>query len=227
MRLLAFTIHLLGVRRQVVASLVRMPEESVKTVVRFVMRDGFQALRDRRHSETPPIATAAPRSTSVTARQEGEWYIIEFGADGNSMRIPVAFRVQARTVLLSLLNAGLLSVQETATVLGIHTAHCRELAKKLKKYDVDESLIDKRQGLKTDYLFTPEVKSELIQQFALNALSGWPTSGRAISEDLQQRCGIEVSERSVRLYLNKLGLSKIVDSLPGLLEAQKKTSSNS
>ena len=106
-------------------------------------------------------------------------------------------------------------------------AHCRELAKKLEGNDVDESLIDKRQGLKKDYLFTPEVKSELILQFTLNALSGWPTSGRAISEDLEQRCGIEVSERSVRLYLNKLGLSKIADSLHELLAAQKKTSSNS
>lgn len=227
MRLLAFTIHLLGVRRQIVASLVGMPEESVKTVVRFVMRDGFPALRDRRHSERPPVAEATPRSAAVTARQEGGWYIIEFGEDGRSMKIPVAFRIQARTVLLSLLNAGLLSVQETATVLGIHTGHCRELAKKLKAYDVNESLNDKRQGLKKDYLFTPEVKSELIQQFALNALSGSPTSGRAISEDLQQRCDIEVSERSVRLYLNKLGLSQIADSLPELVEAQKKTSSNS
>ena len=129
--------------------------------------------------------------------------------------------------MLSLLNAGLLSVQDTATVLGIHAAHCRELAKKLEGQDVDESLIDKRQGLKKDFLFAPEVKSELIQQFALNALSGGPTSGRVISEDLQQRCGIEVSERSVRLYLNKLGLAKIKGSLPKLLENKKKLSSSS
>jgi len=227
MRLLAFTLHLLGVRRQVVASLVGMPEESVKTVCRLVMRDGFPALHDRRRSERLPAAEAVPSPPTVTARREGEWYIVDFGPEGKSLRIPVAFRVQARTVLLSLLNAGLLSVQETATVLGIHAAHCRELAKKLEGHDVGECLIDKRQGLKKDYLFTPEVKSELILQFALNALSGRPTSGRAISEDLEQRCGIEVSERSVRLYLNKLGLSKIADSLPELLAAQKKTSSNS
>ena len=74
---------------------------------------------------------------------------------------------------------------------------------------------------------TPEVKSELIQQFVVNALSGGPTSGRAIAEDLQQRCEIEVSQRSVRLYLNKLGLSKLKESLPALLADQKKRSSNS
>jgi hypothetical protein len=227
MRLLAFTLHLLGVRRQVVASLLGMPEESVKTVSRLVMRDGFPALRDRRRSEKGPVAEAVSSPVAVTARREGEWYIVEFGVDGNSLRIPVAFSVQARTVLLSLVNAGLLSVQETARVLGIHPGHCRELSKKLKGQDVDKSLIDKREGLKKDYLFTPEVKSELILQFAVNALSGWPTSGRAISEELHQRCGIEVSERSVRLYLKKLGLSRIADALPELLDAQKKTSSNS
>ena len=226
MRLLAFTIHLLGVRRQVVATLVGMPEESVKTVVRLVMRDGFPALRDRRRSEGLPVARMSPSPPLIEARREGEWYIVEFEPNGKSLRIPVTFRVQARTVLLSLVNAGLLSVQETATVLGIHPAHCRELAKKLASHDVEESLIDKRQGLKQDYLFTPEVRSELVQQFALNALSGRPTSGRAIAEDLQQRCKMEVSERSVRLHLNKLGLSRIADSLPELLNTQKKTSSN-
>jgi transposase len=227
MRLLAFTLHLLGVRRQVVASLVGMPEESVKTVSRLVMRDGFTALRDRRRSEKGPVTEAATSPVAVTARREGEWYIVTFGEDGSSLRIPIAFRIQARTVLLSLLNGGLLSVEETATVLGLHPGHCRELAKKLKGQDVDKSLIDKREGQKKDYLFTSEVKSELILQFAVNALSGWPTSGRAISEELHQRCGIEVSERSVRLYLKKLGLSRIADALPELLDAQKKTSSNS
>lgn len=227
MRLLAFTIHLLGVRRQVVATLVGMPEESVKTVVRLAMRDGFPALRDRRRSEVLPVARASPSPPPIAARREGEWYIVEFGPNEKSLRIPITFRVQARTVLLSLVNAGLLSVQETATVLGIHTAHCRELARKLASHDVVESLVDKRQGLKQDYLFTPEIKSELVQQFALNALSGRPTSGRAISEDLQRRCEMALSERSVRQHLNKLGLSRIADSLPELLDTQKKTSSNS
>jgi transposase len=227
MRLLAFAFHLLGVRRQVIASLVGMPEESVKTVVRHVMRDGFPALRDRRRSEGLPVLRATPSPPLITASLEEEWCIVSFGEDGKSLRIPSSFQVQARTVLLSLVNAGLLSVQEAATALGIHAAHCRELARKLAGHDVPESLIDKRQGLKRDYLVTPEVKSELIQQFVVNALSGWPTSGRAIAEELQERCEIEVSERSVRLYLNKLGLSRIKETLPMLLESQKKRSSNS
>ena len=47
MRILAFALHLLGAERKVVAALVGMPQESVKTALRLVLRDGFAALRDR------------------------------------------------------------------------------------------------------------------------------------------------------------------------------------
>lgn len=227
MRLLAFALHLLGARRQVVAQLVGMPEESVKTVARIVTRDGFAALRDRRQSEAKPIAASEPVALSITAHREDDDYVVAFGNPESALRIPMAFRIQARTVLLSLLNAGLLSTREVAKTLDIHVTHCRELARKLAVSDVDEVLVDKRRGLTQDYLFTPDVKSELIQQFALNAVSGRPTSGRAIAEDLKARCSIELAPRSVRLHLGKLGLSGIADSLAKLIEAEKKTSSQS
>ena len=41
MRLLAFALHLLGVPRLSIARLLSMPAESVKTVARVAMRDGF------------------------------------------------------------------------------------------------------------------------------------------------------------------------------------------
>jgi hypothetical protein len=173
------------------------------------------------------MTASAPVAPSVSTRREGDDYVVELGSPETALRIPVAFRIQARTILLSLINAGLLSTREVAEVLDIHVTHCRELARKLASSDVDEALFDKRQGLKRDYLFTPDIKSELIQQFALNAVSGRPTSGRAISEDLQKRCEIVLSQRSVRLHLGKLGLSRIADSLPALIERGKKTSSSS
>ena len=48
-----------------VAALVEMPEESVKTLLRVVLRDGFSALHDRRLSAAPPnVANALPSSAS-------------------------------------------------------------------------------------------------------------------------------------------------------------------
>ncbi|MCP3878977.1 MAG: hypothetical protein GY701_11395, partial [Sulfitobacter sp.] len=56
MRILALALHLLGARRKEVAALVEMPEESVKTLLRLVLRDGFTAVRDRRFSAVSPMA---------------------------------------------------------------------------------------------------------------------------------------------------------------------------
>ena len=224
MRLLSFTLHLLGVRRQLVAALVDMPEESVKTVVRLVMRDGFPALRDRRRSEGPPVAKATPSALRIAARREGEWYVVEFGLNGESLRIPVTCRVQARTVLLSLVNAGLLSVQETATALGIHAAHCRELARKLASGDVVESLIDKRQGQQQDYRVGPEQKAEIIQELAARIITGQSTSSDVLAEVINERTQAGVSARTVRWHIKKLGLTRIRETLPQLVETLKKNS---
>jgi hypothetical protein len=60
MRLIAFVLHLLGAERNAMAALAGIPPESVKTVVRLVMNDGFEALRDRRKSSVPSVAKAEP-----------------------------------------------------------------------------------------------------------------------------------------------------------------------
>jgi hypothetical protein len=203
-----------------------MAPESVKTVVRFAMNDGFQALRDRRRAEeTPAIAKVSPEPPlRITTRREQDWCLVEVGPDAPVLKIPGAFRVQARTVLLSLLNAGLLSVQDCAESLGIHAAHCRELAKKLTQADVPESLVDQRKGQKRDYVVKTEVKAELIQQLVARTIAGKPTSSEVIAEQVKKRTKTEVSARTVRLYMQKLGLTQVKQGLPELLETLKKTS---
>lgn len=224
MRLLGFTLHLLGISRKAVAELVGAPEESVKTVIRLAMRDGFPALRDRRCSDSPQAAKALPSPPCIAVRREGEWHVVGLGPGGGSIRIPVAFRVQARAVLLSLVNAGLLSAPETAAALGIHAAHCRELARKLANHDVVESLVDKRQGQKRDYLVGPEQKAEIIQQLAARTITGQSTSSNVVADVVNERTGANVSARTVRWHIQKLGLTRIKKTLPQLVDALKKTS---
>ena len=50
-RILTFALHMMGAKRKTIAGLVNMPEESVKTTIRVIMRDGFQAFFDRRKTE--------------------------------------------------------------------------------------------------------------------------------------------------------------------------------
>lgn len=225
MRVLAFALHLLGAPRSVVAAMVEMPEESVKTLVRLVLRDGFPALRDRRCSEVASVVRATPSPSPITARREADGRIVDF-APNATLKIPLAHTVQARTVLLSVVNAGLLSVQEAASVLGMSAAHCRELARKLVNHDVVEALVDKRQGHKRDYRVGPEQKAEIIQQVAARIVTGHCTSSEVVAERVNERTRARLSARTVRWHINHLGLAHIKNTLPQLVESLKKTPDN-
>jgi hypothetical protein len=223
-RIMAFGLHLQGARRKDIASLLKRPEESVKTSIRVLQRDGLPAFGDRRYSDVGRVESMAARSLSVSTRREGKWQVTDFGVPGKELRIPAEHKIQLRTVLLSFLDSGLLSVQDTATALGLSEGHCRELGARLACADVEESLLDKRQGQQQDYLVTPEVKAELVQQFAVDVIARGKTSGEAISAALQERCQITIPARTVRHHLVRMGLPGIRHSLPELLSTVKKTS---
>jgi hypothetical protein len=224
-RVISLALYLLGANLKELAAFVETPLDTIKTLAKRTLRDGLSALEDRRRktSDFRPI-NETQRPLSWTLLFEKDAFVVVLDSE---KRIELLRRnpAQSRTVLLTLLDANLLDIEDVSRAIGLSPERTRKLRTALVKEDV-KALLDRRKGQQRDFLFTSEVKSELVQQFVINALGGWPTSGRAISEDLRQRCDIQVSERSVRQHLNKLGLSKIADSLPELLESQKKTSSN-
>jgi repressor of nif and glnA expression len=85
------------------------------------------------------------------------------------------------------------------------------------------ALVDKRQGQNKDYLVDKTVKAELIQHFAAQSIVGRSTSSRALAELLNEQSQLDLSERTVRWHMNKLGLDLIKKTLPELVEALKKT----
>ena len=226
-RIIAFALFLLGAKREDIARFVGMPLGTLLSLLTRMNSDGTEALRDRREVAQPnkPLEQHSKKNDCYSVSVEHENIEVSC-TEGIKVAIPCANVLQCRAVLFSFLNSGLLNTKEVAKTLGLSERRVRDLASALEQEDV-LALMDKRRGQQKDYIFTSEVKSELVQQFTLNAVSGRPTSGHAIAEDLKQRCELEVSERSVRLHLNKLGLPNIAKSLPELLEAQKKTSSKS
>ena len=223
MRILAFALHLLGARRKEVAALVEMPEESVKTLLRLVLRDGFTAVRDRRLSAVSPMASAPPSPPRISARRDHEGWVVEFGVHGQTLSIPATHSVHARTVVLSLFNAGVLSAQQCASALGISAAHCRELARKLASHDVAQSLLDKREGQRRDYRVGPRQKAEIIQQLAARAVTGHPTASDMLAEQVNERTQSRLSPRTVRGHIRNLGPADMRNALPELVETLKKT----
>ncbi|MCH8177503.1 MAG: helix-turn-helix domain-containing protein [Proteobacteria bacterium] len=228
-RILALALHLLGVKRQAIAALVGMPEESVKTILRTVQNHGFPALRDRRFSDSRSSARvqASAREPKVSLHIDGEFCVVDVGIAGKEIRILRDHQVHLRTLLLSLCQGGLVTASEASAVLGITPAHCRELARKLARDDVVETLVDQRQGQKQDYLVGAEIKAQIIQHFAALAVTGGSTSGHSLAQVLSESNAIDLSPRTIRWHMHKLGLNTIKKTLPELVERLKKTAEHS
>jgi len=222
-RILCFSLYLLGMTRASIAKLIEMPSESTKTIIKNIHKNGIPAFEDRRfhNSEFLPQVPQKDRS-KVIIIVENEKVNICFGKDGQKLRVPQTNKIQFRTLLLTMLNSGLLSTKQASEYLKLSTVQIRSLAKELQEKDIC-CLLDKRQGQKKDYVFNPEIKAEMIQQYIANLVNKKKTSSQALSEDLKERCDIDLPSRTIRFHIEKLGLSKIKKSLPKLIDGLKKT----
>jgi len=227
-RILSFSLFLLGGKRKAIASLMEMPEETVKTGISKVMKEGFSAFRDRRQAENKcdPQASNPREESKITVLVEEKFCTIVFGGMGQILKILRNHKVHLRTVLLSLLNSGLLSMQSVAFALGLTQAHCRELSESLIANGVKNVLIDKRKGQTRDFRFGPSAKAELIQNFAARTVTGHRVSSQTLAEIINESLQptYTISPRTVRWHINKLGLMGIKKTLPELVNSLKKKS---
>ena len=220
-RILCFALYLLGAKRNEIAAVLDMPFESLKTTLRSVHRKGLPAFEDRRqkHSNFLPLTENAP--SQATIHKDADYFIIKFSQSENQLKIPQKNPLQVKTILLSLINSGLLQNTEVSDVLNLTPFYVGKLAKQLEENDVIE-LQDKRQGQTKDYQVTMEVKAQLIQEFAAHVITGRSTSSIVLAKELNKCQGCKVSDRSIRVHVLKLGLSTIVKSLPELISTVKK-----
>ncbi len=219
-RILCFALYLLGCERSSIAELMSSTPGTVRSVVRAVLRGGIPAFEDRRRRSSE-FKTPEPKRMKINLARQEQGFCIEFEGTG-SMQISKENPLQARAVLLTLLDNQIVTTAEVASVLGLSAVHTLNLVRTMARQDIP-GLIDKREGQKREYRFTEEVKAELIQQFVLDIVSEGRASGRSLSEHLIERCDVRLSERSIRDQLSKLGLSRIKESLPNLLSGLKKT----
>lgn len=228
-KMLFFSLYLLGARTGAIASLVGMPEESGKTVIKRISKGGLPALGDRRQavkSYEDQLPHPVIQSQQVSVITEGDSCLITFFDSERQIKILRKHRVHLRSVILTLLQAGLISAQMASSALGITAAHCRDLSDKLLNEDVAEVLLDKRKGQTNDLLVDPQVKAELVRQFAARSIAGYSVSGKALAEAVNDNLQTAISDRAVRWHMKKLGLMEIKKSLPKLVKSFKKTSNH-
>lgn len=225
-RILCFALYLLGLNRSAIGLTLGIPPDTAKSIIKAVNRDGLRALQDRRlKSSTLPPKQESAKVPPIKLREDDEHLVVDFGIQNRALKLCRRDPLQMKTVLLSMFNSGLLSARQAAEAIGLTPSHTAALGRRIHEQG-SLSLVDQRQGQKEDFVVTPSVKAELIQQFALDVITSGRTSSATISEELKERCGIIISDRTVRHHLLRLGLRSIKSSLPQLVAAVKKKSSN-
>jgi len=222
-RFLCFALYLLGVNRSAIGQALGVSPETAKSIIKAINTDGLCSLEDRRRSVSTFLPQSRPEPAPIFLRKTSEHVVIDFGVEERQLSMPTQNILQIRTVLLSMLNSGLLSNQQVAEAISLTPGHTATLARRLEQEDIS-SLIDKRQGLKSEYRVTTKIKAELIQQFVVDTVTQGKASSEAISAELKERCQISVPARTVRHHLARIGLPAIQHTLPTLLAAGKKNS---
>ena len=205
-RIIVFCLYILGVRRTEISKAVGLPENTARTMLKAISKDGFIAFFDRRKKQVNMSETLHGKPTKkkdIIINELHDKYQISINeAD---IFISKKNKHQLKAMLLTFAENGLISKTHAGKVLNISSSHVAYLINSMSENDLT-CLIDKRRGQQKDYIFTSELKSELIVQFAVNAATGKPTSSPVLTKDLEHRTSHKLSERSIRFHINNLGL---------------------
>lgn len=219
-KILAYALFLLGVDRTTISSFLNTPPGSIRSLILAMKSRGLAGFEDQR-AKASSFKAPVPEQITPTIQAENIWLKVDLGVGNLVLRIPEVNPVQKKVVLLSLLNSCLLTRSEVADALHLSADRTGKLAAKLQQQDV-KGILDQRQGQRQEYLFIPQIKAELIQQFVIEAVGQRSTSAEQLAKKLQERCQLSLSPRSILLHLSKLGLSNIRTSLPEHLAELKK-----
>lgn len=143
-RIICFALYLLGVDRRSISNLLKTPAGSVRSIIRAVFHSGLPAFEDRRTKRSTFLPQMEQERSKVTLSVQEESVVVDLGESGQ-IKIPRQNPLQAKVVLLTMFNNGLLASREVAEPLGISTAHVLNLARGLNIDDI-VALVDKRQG---------------------------------------------------------------------------------
>lgn len=227
-RIIGLALFFLGGNREQISKFLNIPKGTLFSLLTRFHRSGVDAFVHQRKSRFRDTQETSPNRMVIPDTALGLELV--FGAqkehiaipvDNNKLIIKASNRFQYKTLILSFMNSGFLTVKRASALLGLTERHVRTLDKLLQKDDL-MALIDKRQGQQKDYIFSEDIKAELIQQYSANIIAGRSTSSREITKQLNEACQCRVSDRSVRYYISKLGLNKIKKTLPHLITEFKK-----
>ena len=116
-RMLAFALFLMGARREDIARHLSMPLGTLFSLLTRLVQHGLPAIEDRRHRHSDFRPPSVPRAPLLEVTSEKSGVVLDFGADGPSVSIPVSNQLQTKVFLLTLLQNGVLERARVADLL--------------------------------------------------------------------------------------------------------------
>jgi hypothetical protein len=222
-KVLSWALYLLGASKPEICSTLDVKPGSLRSLLHLLQHKGLSTLEagsGKSSSFKAVVTQIPPEPLQVSLGEIDDSHQINFG-DQFHIEIPKNNPLLFKSILLCLVNNRQLEGRKVAQTLQISDAHVSHLKKKLAAEDIP-GLIDQRRGQLQDYVFTSEVKGELIQQFVIDIVQDGKVSGEALAKHLKERCRYELSPRTILLHLEAMGLSQIKNTLPKHLEDAKK-----
>ncbi len=219
-RIIGIALFLLGGNREKISDFLNIPKGTFLSFLNRFQREGIKALGDQREKPVKPkVFQSIPKNLELVYGERK--IVVQVSPHKNRLEIEPSNDLQFKTLMLSFMSSGFLSAKEVSEQLGISERHVRDLNKNLNAYDI-EALLDKRRGQQKEYAFTEDIKAEIIQQFVVNLVNKRLTVSKQITKQVNEVSYTSLSDRAMRQHLFKLGLPRIKESLPKLLEEVKK-----
>ena len=232
-RIISLALFFLGGNREQISKCIDSPVGTFYSFLNRFHRIGLKALFDQRGKpaqhliditgETETAQSIDTVSSDLEIIFGEKKQLLNIPYDKNRIVINSSNPLQFKTIILSFLNSGFLTVKEASEQLEISERHVRDITKALQLNDI-KSLIDGRRGQQKDYIVTEDIKAEIIQQYTVNLVNEKSTAGNTIAVQVNDKCNTSLSDRAIRQHISKLGLNKIKKSLPELLKGVKKSS---
>ena len=118
-RILCYALYLLGANRKAIGQALDMSPETSKSIIKVINRDGLVALEDRRRQFSSFLPQASPEPQPFTLREEEDHIVIDFGTSGRILKISREDPLQVKTILLLMLNGGLLTKRQVAEAVPV------------------------------------------------------------------------------------------------------------
>jgi hypothetical protein len=207
-RLLAFASYLLGWSYEDVARSYGYSVPGLKSLVKQVFSKGLERFVDQRRKDVwlPPSVEPLPEKAEVHLEKRDDVIIVHMNA--TSLVIRAEDNLARKILAMILVDSGVMTQKAAAEITGTMPL---AVSKNFQTFKTTGAvgLIDKREGQKQDYKFSPEVKGELIYGYSMKALENIRPTSSMLAQYLSNAFGQPFSRRSVSHHLEQIGLNLV------------------